>query len=57
MPTKLRDPRFLPVKTSYTVPFWYLEQLQARANAQGITVNALVRQALEQVVKPIEPPK
>lgn len=55
--TNNRDPQFLPVKISFTVPFWYAEQLREATKKRDISMNVLVTDAIERQVIPQAPPR
>jgi hypothetical protein len=55
--TNNRDPQYLPVKLSFTVPFWYSEQLRAAAEKDGLSLNVLITNAVERRCIPQPPPR
>ena len=51
-----KDPRWVSVQMNVRMPFWQREQLEDEAKALGMTLNALVLDAVERIYQP-EPPK
>jgi len=50
-----KDPRWISVQLNVRMPFWFKDQLEAEAENQHVSTNALVLDALERVYKPQEP--